>query len=127
MMGGGRLMEYTVLEQVKIRLKQFHIDDSSGSDVTVFDEKEDNVLLEQLIKQAREDVISRRMYPDNYTDEQIEVDLKKFESVIVNLAVYDRSQAGEAFMSNYTENGTQRSWRDRDSLLAGVFPFIKVL
>ena len=118
-------MEYTVLEQVKIRLKQFHIDDSSGSDVTVFDEKEDNVLLEQLIKQAREDVISRRMYPDNYTDEQIEVDLKKFESVIVNL--YDRSQAGEAFMSNYTENGTQRSWRDRDSLLAGVFPFIKVL
>ena len=86
-----------------------------------------NVLLEQLIKQAREDVISRRMYPDNYTDEQIEVDLKKFESVIVNLAVYDRSQAGEAFMSNYTENGTQRSWRDRDSLLAGVFPFIKVL
>ena len=120
-------MEYTVLEQVKIRLKQFHIDDSSGSDVTVFDEKEDNVLLEQLIKQAREDVISRRMYPDNYTDEQIEVDLKEFESVIVNLAVYDRSQAGEAFMSNYTENGTQRSWRDRDSLLAGVFPFIKVL
>ena len=120
-------MEYTVLEQVKIRLKQFHIDDSSGSDVTVFDEKEDNVLLEQLIKQAREDVISRRMYPDNYTDEQIEVDLKKFESVIVNLAVYDSSQAGEAFMSNYTENGTQRSWRDRDSLLAGVFPFIKVL
>ena len=116
-------MEYTVLEQVKIRLKQFHIDDSSGSDVTVFDEKEDNVLLEQLIKQAREDVISRRMYPDK----QIEVDLKKFESVIVNLAVYDRSQAGEAFMSNYTENGTQRSWRDRDSLLAGVFPFIKVL
>ena len=56
-------MEYTVLEQVKIRLKQFHIDDSSGADVTVFDEKEDNVLLEQLIKQAREDVISRRMYP----------------------------------------------------------------
>ena len=80
-------MEYTVLEQVKIRLKQFHIDDSSGADVTVFDEKEDNVLLEQLIKQAREDVISRRMYPDNYTDEQIEVDLKKFESVIVNLCM----------------------------------------
>ena len=127
MMGGGRLMEYTVLEQVKIRLKQFHIDDSSGSDVTVFDEKEDNVLLEQLIKQAREDVISRRMYPDNYTDEQIEVDLKKFESVIVNLAVYDHSQAGEAFMASYTENGVSRNWKDRDSLFAGVFPFVKIL
>ena len=46
-------MAYTTLEQVKIRLKQFHIDDSSGSDVTVFDRKEENPLIEQLIEQAQ--------------------------------------------------------------------------
>ena len=34
-------MAYTVLEQVKIRLKQFHIDDSSGTDIAVFDHKEE--------------------------------------------------------------------------------------
>ncbi len=125
-------MEYTILEQVKIRLKQFHIDtvtndDYTTSDVVVFDNKEDNPVIEQLIKQATEDVKAKRCYPDSYTDEMITEDLKKFESVIVNLAVYDHSQAGEAFMASYNENGVNRTWRDRDSLFVGVFPFAKVL
>ena len=115
-------MEYTALEQVKIRLKQFHIDtvtndNDTTSDVVVFDNKEDNPIIEQLIKQATEDVKARRNYPDSYTD----------ESVIVNLTVYDHSQAGEAFMASYNENGVNRTWRDRDSLFVGVFPFAKVL
>ena len=125
-------MEYTTLEQVKIRLKQFHIetvtnDDESTSDVVVFDNKEDNPLIEQLIKQATEDVKNRRDYPDSYTDEMITEDLKKFEGVIVNLAVYDHSQAGENFMASYGENGVSRTWKDRESLFVGVFPFAKVL
>ena len=126
------MAEYTTLEQVKIRLKQFHIetvtnDDESTSDVVVFDNKEDNPLIEQLIKQATEDVKNRRDYPDSYTDEMITEDLKKFEGVIVNLAVYDHSQAGENFMASYGENGVSRTWKDRESLFVGVFPFAKVL
>ena len=54
-------MEYTTLEQVKIRLKQFHIDtvtndDDTTSDVVVFDKKEDNPLIEQLIKESNEEI-----------------------------------------------------------------------
>lgn len=125
-------MEYTTLEQVKIRLKQFHIDtvtndDETTSDVIVFDEKEDNPLIEQLIKQATEDVKTRRNYPSNYTEEMITEDLKQFEGVIVSLVVYDHSQAGEAFMASYGENGVNRTWKDRNDLLNGVFPFIKAL
>ncbi len=124
--------EYTILAQVKIRLKQFHIEtitneDDTTKDVVVFDNKEDDLLIEQLIKQATEDVKARRNYPDSYTDEMIAEDLKKFESVIVNLTVYDHSQAGEAFMSSYNENGVNRTWKDRDSLFVGVFPFAKGL
>lgn len=124
--------EYTILAQVKIRLKQFHIEtitneDDTTKDVVVFDNKEDDFLIEQLIKQATEDVKARRNYPDSYTDEMIAEDLKKFESVIVNLTVYDHSQAGEAFMASYNENGVSRTWKDRDSLFVGVFPFAKVL
>ena len=53
--------EYTTLEQVKIRLKQFHIEtvtdeDGVTSDVVVFDQKEDNPYIEQLIKQARNEM-----------------------------------------------------------------------
>lgn len=126
------MAEYTTLEQIKIRLGQFHIktvtnDDETTSDVVVFDNKEDNPLIEQLIKQATEDVKAKRNYPDSYTDEMIAEDLKKHQSVIVNLAVYDHSQAGEAFMANYNENGISRAWKDRDSLFVGIFPFVDVL
>lgn len=124
--------EYTILAQVKIRLKQFHIEtitneDDTTKDVVVFDNKEDNPIIEQLIKQATEDVKARRNYPDSYTEEMITEDLKKFESVIVNLAVYDHSQAGEEFMASFGENGVSRTWKDRDSLFVGVFPFVKML
>ena len=57
--------EYTTLEQVKIRLKQFHIEtvtdeDGVTSDVVVLDKKEDNPYIEQLIKLARNEVVSKR-------------------------------------------------------------------
>ena len=41
------MAEYTTLKQVKIRLKQFHIDSESSE--VVFDHLEENPLLEQLI------------------------------------------------------------------------------
>ena len=124
--------EYTILEQVKIRLKQFHIEtvdnaDGTQSDVVVFDQKEDNPLLEQLIKQVTNEVMNRRMYTSNYTQEQIDEDLKKFETTIVNAVVYDRSQAGESFMQSYSENGVSRTWKDRDKLFGEVYPFAKIL
>lgn len=119
------MADYTTLEQVKIRLKQFHID-SETSEV-VFDGLEDNPLIEQLLEQARKEIISRRNYPDAYTQDQIDSDVKNYENIMVNLAVYDRSQAGEAYMASYSENGVSRTWKDRESLFVGVFPFVKAM
>jgi hypothetical protein len=123
------MAEYTTLEQVKIRLKQFHIDSKSDSESpkVVFDHLEENPLLEQLISQAEADIRAKRMYPESYTEEKIAADMEKFQSVAVNLVVYDRSQAGENFMASYSENGVSRTWRDREELFVGVFPFAKVL
>lgn len=123
------MAEYTTLEQVKIRLKQFHIDSKSDSESpkVVFDHLEENPLLEQLISQAEADIRAKRMYPESYTEEKIAADMEKFQSVAVNLVVYDRSQAGENFMASYSENGVLRTWRDREELFVGVFPFAKVL
>lgn len=126
-------MSYTLVEQVKIRLKQFHIEEveyeatGEKSDKVVFDEKECNPLIEQLLEQARKEIISRRNYPETYTQDQIDRDVQKFENVMVNLAVYDRSQAGEAYMASYSENGVSRTWKDRESLFVGVFPFVKAM
>ena len=41
------------------------------------------------LSQAEQDVRLYRNYPDNYTEEMIEKDMKKFDSIIVNLALYD--------------------------------------
>ena len=119
------MAEYTTLEQVKIRLKQFHIEAETSK--VVFERKEEDPLIEQLIIQAKADIVAKRMYPDSYTEEKIAEDLKRFDSVIVNLVVYDYSQAGENFMASYSENGVSRTWKDRESLFVGVFPFAKVL
>lgn len=126
------MAEYSIWEQVKIRLKQFHIEtvtneDETTSDVVVFDEPQDNPLIEQLIKQAKQDIVAMRNYPSTYTPERIEADLKNYEAVIVNLVVYDMSQAGEEFMSSFSENGVSRNWRKRSELFVGVYSFAKVL
>lgn len=123
-------MSYTLVEQVKIRLKQFHIeeveDEATGekSDKVVFDEKECNPLIEQLLDQARKEIIRRRNYPKTYTQERIDSDVKNYEDIMVDLAVYNRSQAGEAYMASFSENGVNRTWRNPESLFVGVFPFV---
>ncbi len=124
---------YTTLEQVKIRLHQYHIDTVKNDDsdtttnVVVFDDIEDNPLIEQLIEQSRQEIISLRNYPSSYTQEQIDNDMTKYENVIVNLTVYDHSQAGENYMASMNEGGVNRTWKNRNDLLAGVFPLVKVI
>ena len=123
---------YTTLEQVKIRLHQYHIDTVKNDDsdtttnVVVFDDIEDNPLIEQLIEQSRQEIINLRNYPSSYTQEQIDNDVAKYENVIVNLTVYDHSQAGENYMASMNEGGVNRTWKNRNDLLTGVFPLVKV-
>lgn len=109
-------MAYSRLEQLKIRLRQ--------SDVSC--DQEDK-FLEQLIYQAEQDVRLYRNYPSNYTEEMIEKDMNKFESIIVNLALYDYNQEGGEFQISSSENGTSRGWIDRDKILGKVTPFVNVL
>lgn len=112
------------LEKVKIRLGQYHMESSNK---VVFDQVEKNPLISQLINQATNEIIQRRNYPDSYTEEQIYADLKKYENNIINIVVYDCSQAGEAYMQSYTENGVSRNWISRDDLFAGIFPYVKAI
>ena len=112
------------LEKVKIRLGQYHMESSNK---VVFDQAEKNPLISQLINQATNEIIQRRNYPDSYTEEQIYADLKKYENNIINIVVYDCSQAGEAYMQSYTENGVSRNWIIRNDLFAGIFPYVKAI
>ena len=122
---------YTVLEQVKIRLKQFHMEtvenDGLTSSTVMFDRKEDNPLLEQLINQATEDIKNKRRYPKDYTKEEIEEDLKKYESILVNVVVYDRMKLGGDFQQSDSENGKSRTWVDRNTLFKEIYPIARIV
>lgn len=122
---------YTVLEQVKIRLKQFHTETVENEGLTsstvMFDQKEDNPLLEQLINQATEDIKNKRRYPKDYTKEEIEKDLKKYESVLVNVVVYDRMKLGGDFQQSDSENGKSRTWVDRNTLFKEIYPIARIV
>ncbi|MCB6310368.1 hypothetical protein LI216_12410 [Mediterraneibacter glycyrrhizinilyticus] len=118
-------MEYPILEQAKIRLRQFHMEEDS--DRIIFDELEENPTLEQLIRQAKADVKRNRHYPDRYTEEMIEKDLEKFTSTIVDLALYDYGKEGGEFQTSSSENGTSRNWINRNEILGEVTPFVHIL
>jgi len=122
---------YTVLEQVKIRLKQFHMETVENEGLTsstvMFDCKEDNPLLEQLINQATEDIKNKRRYPSSYTKEEIEEDLKRYESVLINVVVYDRMKLGGDFQQSDSENGKSRTWVDRNTLFKEIYPIARIV
>lgn len=121
-------MSNTILEQVKTRLRQFHIENPETEDEQiVFDKPEENPILEQLISQATQDVIKCRNYPKNYSEEKKTNDLKEYEGVIVNLVVYDYNKEGGEFQTSSSENGTSRNWIAREKLMADVTPLVELL
>lgn len=116
-------MTYTIFEQVKIRLRQFHMEKNN----IVFDEEEEDPILEQMINQAEEDVKRNRNYQDFYSEEMVNKDMKKFESIVVDLVLYDYQKIGGEFQKSYSENGFSGSWISRDEILGKVTPFVQIL
>lgn len=101
--------------------------DGFASSTVMFDRKEDNPLLEQLINQTTEDIKNKRRYPKDYTKEEIEEDLKKYESVLVNVVVYDRMKLGGDFQQSDSENGKSRTWVDRNTLFKEIYPIARIV
>ena len=85
-----------------------------------------DILNSKVITAIRE-VKSRRNYSaTSYTDKQIEQDLYNFYSVIKRIALYDYNQRGVEGQISHGENGTSRTWEDREKLFYGVHAFVKV-
>lgn len=115
---------YTLLEQLKIRLKKFSYDEETG--VTTFDNSED-LLLQQLIDEAVNDVIIYRHYPPNWSKEDIIEDLNKFNNIVLKLAMFDYNKIGAEFELQNSENGDTRHFVTRQSILNDITPFVTVL
>ena len=80
------------------------------------------------VKNAIREVILKRNYSENsYTETQIKEDLYNYYSVIKSVALYDYNQIGIEGEIAHSENGTSRSYADRNSLFADVRAIAKII
>ena len=84
-------------------------------------------LLEVKVKNAIREIRTRRNYPASYTEDMIAADLERLYTDIERLAVIDYNQVGAQGQTSHTEDDVKRSWESRESILANVTSFVKVL
>lgn len=87
----------------------------------------DKALLSSKIKGAYREVKLCRNYQEHHTQEFIDKDMEKLYPVIKYLALYDFNLVGGEGQTGHSENGTSRTWRSRDEILAKVIPFAQIL
>lgn len=84
------------------------------------------ILTSKVISAIREVKMRRNYSATSYTDKQIESDLDNYYSVIKRVALYDYNQRGVEGQVSHGENGTSRTWENREKLFYGVHAFVKV-
>ena len=123
-------MNHTILERIKIRLRQFTTQQNTDYDgnITVdivFDHLEENPIIEELIEQAKREVIHYRHYPKHFKDEDIQDDIEKnYEDVVINLVLYEYNKEGAEFEISNSQGGNSRTYVTRQSILNDVLPLI---
>lgn len=98
-----------------------------SAELSVSDKNFNKTLLLSKVRNAMREVKRARNYPKSYTDSQIETDMYDYFSNIRNIALYDYNQIGAEGQSSSGENGTSRSYVDRDKYFSGICPFVRVL
>lgn len=87
----------------------------------------DEKLLSVKIKNAMREVKQRRNYQKSHGKAFIDEDMQQFYSVIHNLVIYDWNTIGAEGEQGHSENGTSRSYVDRNTYLSAVIPFATVI
>lgn len=81
------------------------------------------VKIEVIVENVIDEVIRARRYrEEDYSDEQIELDLMNYRPQIYSLAEYDLSKFGAPHETSHSENSTSRTWIERNKLFAGIIP-----
>lgn len=80
-----------------------------------------------IVKTVVKEIIQKREYPNNWSEEQILGDLENYYSTIIKVAEYDYNMIGAEGETKHTENGIDRTYRDRDKYFNDVYKFVRVL
>ena len=95
------------------------------AELTAIDPEDPNIgVIETKVKAAYRRIVVARNYPKSWTEEKIASDMVNYYQNIRDLALYEYNTIGAEYQSHHEENGTIRTWYERDKCLRGVFPFV---
>jgi hypothetical protein len=83
----------------------------------------DQARLSSKIKGALREVKMKRCYPSDFSEETIMKDLIDHYVNIRALALYYFNQIGVEGQKTHNENGVNRTWKNRNECLIGVFAY----
>lgn len=86
-------------------------------------ETSDIAILASKVKNAYREVKRTRNYQSGHSQAFIESDIQNFYSNIRELALYDFNQVGAEGQTAHSENGTNRTWKDRKECFNGIVAF----
>lgn len=84
------------------------------------DVAEDNIL--KSILMDAEAMILNKMYPFGYADDTVIP--PRYERLQIKLAVELYTQRGAEGQASHSENGTSRTWSDKNRILAQIVPHV---
>jgi hypothetical protein len=113
-------------EEMELTLEQEIVTDLTD-ELSVSDELFNAKLLLLKVRNAIREVKRVRNYPSSYTDEMIDNDMYGFYSNIRNIALYDYNMIEIEWQTASTENGTSRTYVERDKLFGGITPLMKIV
>lgn len=91
--------------------------------IDVAPKESDEPILLNKVNQAYREVYQKRHYPHDVDSSFAAGDMQRFFSNIYNIALYDYNMRGAEGQSRIAENGEERTFIKRESLLIGVIPF----
>lgn len=101
--------------------------DELDTELRAIDPDDPNLsVLPTKVKAAYRRVQVARNYPKSWAAEQISADMVNYYQNIRDLALYEYNTIGAEYQSHHEENGTIRTWYERDKCLRGVFPFVSI-
>ena len=122
-------MDYSIMEQIRIRIKEYEVEIEDGETQIVFPSNPDlEVQLQVLIDNAKKEVKDYRRYPSYWTAEEIDDDIEEnYSHIVVQLVLFDNFLEGAEFETSHNENGVSRSFIKREEILGKIIPFCNIL
>lgn len=111
-------------DEMAVSLEQEIVADLTA-ELSITDENFNENLLLSKVRNALREVKKARKYPSYYTESQIDKDMYDYYSNIRNIALYDYNLIGAEGQTASNENGTSRSYEDRDKYFSGIISLSK--